>query len=405
MADADGSAAAGTVRDFLRLLTPEGTALMAALPAYDPATVLGLTERLRAQGHSGDLVAAALGQARLRAAAREKFGAAADRMWFTGPGLQQATRPAVAARHVARYAGAAARRVLDLCCGIGGDLVPMAAAGLAVTGVDRDPLTAAVARANLRSAGLAGEVRVGDVSVLGPAELAGADGVFVDPARRSARGRTFDPRAYSPPFERVLELARAVPATGAKLAPGIPHAALPAGVEAEWVSHGGDVVECGLWFGPLAGAAPRRAILLPHGATVTGDGKRRAPVGRLGRFLHEPDGAVIRAGLVAEVAEPWGATLLDPTIAYLSTTAPVSSPFLTSYEVVDVMPFALKRLRGVLRGRGVGRLTVKKRGTAVDPEELRRRLRLSGDAEATVVLTRVAGEQMALLVEPLPTAR
>lgn len=386
------------------LRSPEGQRLLGRLPPYEPGAALGISERLRGEGFPDDLVAAALSQARLRARARVKFGDVADRLFFTEDGLQQATRPAVAARHAQRFTAAGPTGpVLDLCCGIGGDLIALASSGLAAVGVDRDPLTAATAEANLAALGLAGRasVQVADVENV---DLVGAGGVFVDPARRSARGRTFDPAAYSPPYDAVLAMAAAVPATGAKLAPGIPHAVLPPGTEAEWVSDGGDVVECALWFGPLAGAAPRRATVLPSGATVIGDGSSRAPVGPVRRFLHEPDGAVIRSGLVAEVAEPVGATLLDPTIAYLSTDRPVESPFVTSYEVTDVLPFGLKRLRAELRGRRVGSVTVKKRGTAVEPESLRRQLRLTGDAHATLVLTRVAGQQTVLIVEPLAPA-
>ena len=395
--------AADPVETFRALLGPRGAALLAGLPAYDPAGVIGLSTRLRAEGHAEPLVAAALTQARLRARARGKLGELADRLYFTEDGLQQATRPEVGALHARRYVGAGVTGVLDLCCGIGGDLVPMATAGLQVTGVDRDPLTAAVASANVEVLGLGdrASVLVADATEV---DLAGVEAVFVDPSRRSARGRTFDPRAYSPSFDAVLAMATAVPATGAKLAPGFPHSALPTGTEAEWVSVGGDLVECGLWFGPLAGSSPRRATLLPSGVAVVGTGIARAPVAAVGRFLHEPDGAVIRAGLVAEVAEPLGATLLDGSIAYLSTEAPVRSPFLTSYEVLDVMPFGLKRLREALRARGVGTLTVKKRGTAVEPETLRKQLRLRGGDEATIVLTRVAGEQKALVVRPAPPA-
>lgn len=382
------------------LLTPEGRRLLKRLPPYDPGTALGVGAALRREGLDESLVATAMTQARLQARGRAKFGELAGRLLFTDDGLQQATRPAVAALHAGRFAAEGSTAVLDLCCGIGGDLIAMAQAGLRVTGVDREPLTCAVAEANVAELGLAewAGVRCADVAEV---DLAGAAAVFVDPARRSSRGRTFDPRAYSPPFDAVLEMARAVPATGAKVAPGIPHAALPAGAEAQWVSDRGDVVECGLWFGPLAGGVPRRATLLPAGATVTGDGLRRAPDGPVGRWLHEPDGAVIRAGLVAEVAEPLGAVLLDPTIAYLTTSEPVATPFATSYEVTDVLPFGLKRLRTLLRSRGVGSLTIKKRGTAVQPEVLRRQLRLSGDAEATIILTRVRGEQTVLVVRPI----
>lgn len=387
------------------LLTPQGRELLARLPAYDPAGALRVGADLRREGLDETLVAAAMTQSRLRARGRAKFGDLADRLLFTEDGLQQATRPPVAALRAARYAayaGAGAGPVLDLCCGIGGDLVALAGAGLRVTGVDRDPLACAVAGANVAELGLRGqaEVRCAEVSAV---DLAGWGAVFIDPARRGTRGRTFDPRAYSPAFEQVLAVARAVPAAAAKLAPGIPHAVLPSGTEAQWVSDGGDVVECALWFGPLAGAAARRATLLPSGVTVSGDGARRAPGGDggVGRWLHEPDGAVIRSGLVAEVADLLGAVLLDPTIAYLSTDAPVASPFVTSYEVTDVLPFGLKRLRTLLRSRGVGSLTIKKRGTAVQPEALRQALRLSGDARATVVLTRVAGEHVVLVVEPV----
>jgi THUMP domain-containing protein len=383
---------------FRALLGPEGERLLAQLPPYDDATALPVGERLRREGHDATLVATALTQARLRARARTKFGDLAPRLFFTPDGLEQATRPAVAARHAARFAAAGVSRVADLCCGIGGDLPPLASVGTGVLGVDRDPLTAEVARANLAALGLAerAEVRCADVTEV---DLSGIDGAFIDPARRGGRGRVFDPAAYSPPYSFVLDLAGRVPATGAKLAPGIPHHALPAGAEAEWVSDGGHVVECALWFGPLATGARRRATLLPSGATLTGDGTATGTVGPVRRYLYEPDGAVIRAGLVAEAATRVDGTLVDASIAYLTADRAVESPFMTGYEVTDVLPFQLKRLRALLRARGVGRLTVKKRGSAIEPEALRRRLRLDGPAEATVVLTRVAGDPTVLLVD------
>jgi hypothetical protein len=121
-------------------------------------------------------------------------------------------------------------------------------------------------------------------------------------------------------------------------------------------------------------------------------------VGRPGSWLYEPDGAVIRAGLVGEVvAAVPGGRLLDPTIAYVAADAVVPTPFARPYQVTDVLPFSLKRLRELLRRRGVGRVTVKKRGSAVDPEMLRRELRLAGHGHAIVVLTRVAGAPTVLL--------
>jgi len=152
--------------------------------------------------------------------------------------------------------------------------------------------------------------------------------------------------------------------------------------------------------------ARRRATLLPSGATLVasdsagGPGSDPPPVARPGRWLYEPDGAVIRAHLVAELAASVGGWLLDPTIAYLCTDGPVSTPFARGYQVTDVLPFSLKRLRALLRSRGVGAVTVKKRGSAVDPAALRHGLRLTGDEHATVVLTRAAGAPTVLLCSP-----
>jgi hypothetical protein len=377
------------------LRTPEGERVLAEVGARSGADVLATITALRRRYDPG-LVAAAVTQMRLRERARAKFGADADRMFFTADGLEQATRAVVAQRHADRFVHAGADRVLDLCCGIGGDLVAFARAGLRATGVDRDPGAVEAARANLAALGLPGTVLLRDAAV-----EPGWPAAWIDPSRRTGGRRVFDPRAYSPPLSFVTELAAAVPLTGAKVAPGIPHEAVPAGAEAEWVSVGGEVKEAALWFGPLATVA-RRATVLPSGATLVPAGGGPPPVGPPGAWLYEPDGAVIRAGLVAEVAAALpGGRLLDPTIAYVAADAPAPTPFARGWRVTDVLPFSVRRLRALLRARGTGRVTVKKRGSAVEPEALRRQLRLPGTGpEAVVVLTRVAGAPTALVCEP-----
>ncbi|PZG70786.1 SAM-dependent methyltransferase, partial [Streptomyces sp. NTH33] len=191
--------------------------------------------------------------------------------------------------------------VADLCCGIGGDAIALARAGIRVLAVDRDPLTAAAARANAEALGLTGliEVREADVTEVDPSPY---DAVFVDPARRGGRGRIFDPEAYSPPLSWAVETALRAPHAALKIAPGIPHEAVPPRAEAEWISDGGDVKEAVLWFGTEPGLV--RATLLPGPRTLRGRGLPDPRVRTPGRYLYEPDGAVIRAHLVAEVGDP-----------------------------------------------------------------------------------------------------
>ncbi|GAA4073366.1 class I SAM-dependent methyltransferase [Streptomyces hundungensis] len=387
---------------FSLLLADEGRALLASLRAYDPSQELAVATRLRRE-HDADLVSAALGQARLRQRAVAKFGATdAHRMFFTPNGVEQSTRASVATHRAKAFAARGVRSVADLCCGIGGDALALARAGIAVLAVDRDPLTAAVARANAEALGLADliEVRCADVTDI---DTAPYDAVFVDPARRGGRGRIFDPEAYSPPLSWAVTAALAAPFAALKIAPGIPHEAIPPQAEAEWISDGGDVKEAVLWFGTGVTPGAVRATLLPASADLwTAAPLAAPPVGPVGRYLYEPDGAVIRAHLVAEIVERCGGRLIDETIAYVTSDEVYASPYTSAYEITDQLPFNLKKLKALLRERGVGVLTVKKRGSAVEPEEIRRRVKPAGPNSATVFLTRVAGAPTMLVGHPLP---
>lgn len=393
-----------------KLLSPEGWALLGRLPPYDEARALALATGLRERGVDAELVAAAMTQSRLRAKGREKFREFADGMLFTQAGLEQATRLTVGAHHAARYASAGATLVADLGCGIGGDAMALGALGVPVLAVEQDELTAAVATVNLR--------HFPDVTVLHADALTldlraeGVDAVFADPARRT-RGarRVFDPKAYTPSLDDVLALREQVPALGLKVAPGIPHGLLPSESHAQWVSVDGDVVEAGLWFDGLAAEGPGRSALvvragqthtLNDDAVTAADAPvRTGEVRPLDHYLYEPDGAVIRAGLVALAGEQVGAGLVAESIAYLTGPRLEHSPFLTGYRVLDSFPFSLKPLRTYLRDRQVGTVTIKKRGTAVEPGQLRRQLSLSGPHSATIVLTRVGGRQTVVVVEPV----
>jgi SAM-dependent methyltransferase len=378
------------------LRTPDGSSALEAASRVAGGDPLTAAMALRSQGLDPALAAAALTQADLRRRAAGKFGPAAGGMFFTRPGLEQATRAVVADRRAARLREAGVETLADLGCGLGADALAAARQGIHVYAVDADPLTAALAAANAEAAGLADRVRVecADATSV-PVEK--FDAVFADPARRRAgRGRVMDPKSWSPPWDFVSALPGRVPRTVLKLAPGIDHALLPPGAEGEWVSVDGDLVEAAFWCGPLATHA-RRATLLPAGHELSGSGVEAAPVGPVGAFLYDPDPAVVRSHLVAEFAAAIGGRIADPEIAYVYTDVRVDTVFGRRLEITDVLPFSLKRLRTLLRDRGVGRLEIRKRGSALEPEQLRKDLRLSGTGSASLVLTRVAGAPTVLL--------
>jgi hypothetical protein len=398
------------------LLNPEGWELLASLGPYREEEAFRLNASLRKAGHSPELVSAALTQSRLRTKAEAKFGEFARQMIFTRAGLEQATRLTVAARHAQRFAEAGIAHVADLGCGLGADAMALASLDIQVTAVELDETTAACATMNLIPFRNATVVHADAAAV----PLEGIDGVWLDPARRttssSGTKRLWDPEDFSPPLSFVESLAASGRAVGVKMGPGMPHDSVPADCEAQWVSVGGDVTEVALWFNAVRRPGIRRAALVlgPQGAaelTSTEDfhAGPEAPVGPAEGYLYEPDGAVIRAGLVADVALQLGGHLVDEHIAYICAPELRDTPFARAYRVLEVMPFNVKALKAWVKDNGVGILDIKKRGTSVTPEELRKQLlpgggknvKNAGKKTATLVLTRIGEERVAISVQPV----
>lgn len=384
------------------LLSPESMALLNSLPSYSSsADVVSLVSSLRKQGHSPELVAAVLTQAKLRHKAASKFGEFARTMIFTEAGLEQATRLAVAAHHAGRYRRAGVTRVADLGCSIGADALAFAGAELSVLAVERDEVTAAIATYNL---GAFPEVTVvhDDATTI---SLEGVDAVYLDPARRTSghsETRRVSASDYSPSLDFAFGLATKLP-TGIKLGPGFDREAIPAGCEAQWVSVDGDVVELGLWFGPLAQPGVTRSALVlgregVHLMNAAADSEN-APLGPLGRYLYEPDGAVIRARLIGDVARSLGGHMISESIAYISAEEAHSTPFAACFEVLEEFPLDIKTIAAELKQRGIGTLEIKKRGVDIDPAEFRTKLKLKGKQNATLILTRVGERRVALLAQ------
>lgn len=405
---------------WAELASPAGSELLAAAAALraDGSAFDRVSAKLRRQSDDTDLIAAALTVTGLRERAGAKFGPLAPELLLTQAGLEQASRFVVANLHAARFSGC--DTVADLGCGLGAESLALLRAGIGVRAVELDPLTAAFAKHNLgvaaralaesRGSAPSVDVIVGDATVVGPGE---AEGVFLDPARRTAGHR--DTRRvhaddYSPSLDFAFASARAAHTGGVKLGPGLDRELIPVDAEAQWVSVDGQLVEMGLWFGAGARPGVRRAATVLRGGgspehtpavheLLAADDAPDADVRGIGEYLLEPDGAVIRARLIGLLAAELDAGMLHEGIAYLSTDREPTTPFAQVFRVVEELPTREKELKRALAQRGIGRLEIKKRGVDVDPAALRTRLRLKGPESATLVLSRSAGRHVALLAE------
>lgn len=378
---------------FRELLSAAGSRALAEATALAPtdATFLACANKLR-KGHSPELARVALETVLLRSKAQSKF-ARAESMFFTREALEQATAEPVARHRAERLAPFG--RVADLCSGIGGDALALAAAGAIVDAVDTDELRLAMCAANAAALGFAERIHcaLGDALAV-PLPEAGA--AFADPNRRADGRRFLNPDEYEPPA-RALR-ARFAPdfPLAVKVAPGIAHADIPRAAEAEFVSLNGELKECVLWFGALRTHA-RRATVLPSGEALAGEPAACDDVVPVGAVLVDPDPAVVRAELVPVLAERIGAQPIDEQVQLLTASADVRTPFARTFVVESAEPFNVGRLREHFRARRVGRVTIIKRGSPADADDVMKKLKLEGDGHRTLFLARAAGAHTAIV--------
>jgi hypothetical protein len=329
-------------------------------------------------------------------------------MFFTTAGYQQASSEAVARHRASRFAGH--RRVVDLCAGIGGDTIGIACAlrhDEQVEAVDVDVDALACARQNLKVYGVSDRAALHEADAL-TWPLHACDAAFADPSRRSGAKRATHGSAYRPPLARVLARARDLRgrSLAVKIAPGLRvsehdlQAETGAPVELEYVSEHGECKEAVVWCGDLArSAGARRATI------IAGDGvhmldavsEAPAPVAPLQRWLGEPDPAIIRSGLIATVCSRVGGAVLDRLVAYCTAEFARPTPFVRWFEVIDAMPFGVKRLRTWLRAARVGELAVKTRAFPLRPDEILALLKPRGDERAVLVCTTIGGAKTAIV--------
>lgn len=338
----------------------------------------------------------------LRRRACAKFSLA-PKMYFTRDALEVASSDATAAYHAERMKDL--DRVLDPCCGIGADAIAMAR-HTRVIAADMDPTRVLFAKANAAAHGVEFEhVYAADLTLFAPQ----ADALFLDPARREGRRRTRDPEEWSPPPSAYAELITRFENVAIKAAPGAePGDLAPAGIpfEAEFLSHKRECKELLLWFGSLRRGTARATILKDSGpVSVEGDPASLPPLQErdpeVGGFIYEPDPALIRSGLLAQLAAPAGLSLLDPEIAFVHGPLMPATPFLRCFEILAVSAMDTRRVRAMLKKHGIGRLVVKKRGHPSDADTLRRALQSDAPDEGTLIVTRQGEAHIALLVKEI----
>lgn len=386
------------------LASTEGTHALERAGAMraDGVSDLKIGERLRAE-LDPERSALLLTQIDLRERATTKF-LRPERMLFTRAGLEQATNVQIARYRANRLEGS--DRIVDLCCGIGGDLIAMAGLGVPVVAVDLDPVHLFLAEHNTRAFHPEAKITpiLADVREV---EISPSDTVFIDPARRIESGKRIGYQS-EPSVEWSLSLADRAAKVSIKTAPGIPHDLLPQGWEMEHIAFGTELKEAVLWSPALAGGFAGDGYAHPHRATVIVNGEPHSIHGshidvlhtvepEPGQWLHDVNPAVTNAGLVRELGEAIDAHLIDPEIGFLLSERDARSPFCTSWHILDVLPWHEKRIKQALKALNAGPVDIRRRGLPGDVPAITKRLRGSGSRRILIAMTRVNEEPTAVL--------
>jgi hypothetical protein len=388
------------IATFHLLLAPAGQEILQAAIALTPRESDFLIHfQSLSRRYPPDLARLALEIAILRGEAVTKFPFA-DKLYFTRQALEQSSSYEVSSYRTARYQQFPC--LADLGCSIGSDTLSLAR--IAPTfGLDLDPLRLSMASANLHALGLSSQVQLLIADLTFPLPfLPGSLALFFDPARRSNNRRLFSVQDYQPPLSIVQDWLPHFPAIGVKISPGVDMEEIGSlDAEVEFISLHGELKEAALWFGLLK-TASRRATILPGPYQLAANHpvSSATPPHNIAdpkSYLVEPDPAIIRSGLVTTLGGMLNATQIDPDIAYLTSDTLSSTPFARFWQIEDWFPFQLKRLRTYLRQRHIGHLTVKKRGSPIEPEFLIHQLRLKGDQERVLVLSQLRGDPIVMI--------
>lgn len=353
----------------------------------------------------------------------------AEQLYFTRESLEQAT-----AWEVARYRAAWIHKnappgkILDLGCGIGGDLIHLAQYR-EVIAYEMDPVRACFATANVDALGISDQVEVCArdwVEDMRGGNLPSAAAAFVDPARRVNGRRVFHVEKMIPPLSTVLALKEQIPMLCIKLMPGIKDKEIPVGSSVKFISHQGTCKEAMLWVATTQSenvqSSRSAAVYLSGNGYLSGNvverqqdqawieidaSQQQPPLGKLepDHFLHEPDPAVIRAGAFWELCQQMNGWLFDPQIAYLVTCSQQSSPLVQSFRVLEVHAFNLKQLNQRISVLNIGQVELKKRGMPFEPESIRGKLKLiKGGIAGVVIFTRQGANRLMIIAERIKSS-
>ena len=397
-----------TIAGLNYLQTPAGKALSEAvthrLAQQRAISVADISLWRRQHPEYSVPCAIAVSQCRLKAA--DKFPGQSNELWAVPEALQQATSARVAAYKAQRIANLAQPKIiLDLCCGIGGDMLALSRLA-PVLAMDISRVRVWMAHNNAMAYPSKYPVMVVQADLQNfPVQLSSRIFVHIDPARRSDGKRNHDFGATHPAPRVLFAVLEKASAGVIKLSPAVDFSTLPTG-HLELISEHGTVVQALLWTGSAStklGPNKRTATVIDRTAIWSISDSSTDMAGaelhahQPEKWLYEIDGAVTRAGLAAALAKELKLRWLSPDGGYMTGPHYLHHPALTAFEVFDNFPYTESELFRKLKDAGkqlpasARAVEVKTRGgLGLNTDQLQKKLSKICAADYTVLIYRCA---------------
>ena len=360
-------------------------------------------------------------QATLRKRAVEKLGEEIGSViLFDSDGLQMSSGIVTARYHAELALRSRAEFVVDMTAGVGVDSLVFARAGVSVIAYEINPARAALLSANVERFGLSDKIEVRQANSLEDKRFSRAAlqnaCVYLDPPRRDGASRWGGADMADAMLRHALQ--RSPAGVLMKLSPAAERAmGKKFDADMEYISVDGECREALLRWGAVCRSDPHApelsAVTLPAGNRLSSDAaylqRESLPAIHLeqGRYLYEPDAAIIRAGLTGQLAAEQSWTQFDDEVAYLISESLAESPLAQGYQILAALPYHKRAVQAWLDEQGATHLIVKKRGVPDEPEVVRRsyKLKAAGKSRrahtAILALTKQGKQLWALFLERL----
>jgi hypothetical protein len=318
--------------------------------------------------------------------------------------LEQASGERAAAYKATFLSG---KRAIDLSGGFGIDAIFLSGAFQQVVYCERDPLLAELVSLNLRTLGITNvEIRTGDgLEILESYPDDHFDQIFVDPARRDSARRYVGLEACSPDVVSAHDqlLAKA-PKVCIKASPALELSAIPEVLPAldavVVVSVDRECKETLLMLDrnrTSGQGITLKAVCLTtreeQAEEITveaneGDVPAKAVADAPGRYLYEPDPAIIKAKLTAKLASELNLHFLNATVDYLTSYDKIEGFPGRTFVIKEVVPYKPKEFKAFLVERQIRAASIQRRDFPLSPEDLRRTFRLKESDDIFLIFTK-----------------